>query len=51
MFEMYDLQQDPAELRNIFDKKSVKAIRNELLGKLAEWMILERDHLPLPILK
>ena len=51
MFEMYDLKEDPAELKNIFKNGKVKPIRDALLAKLVEWMVLERDYLPLPILK
>ena len=51
IFEMYDLENDPAELKNIFHTKAHEKIRNKMLFDLTEWMILERDHLPLPILK
>lgn len=49
MFELYDLQRDPAELVNLYDSSEHAAIREELRKHLVEWMILERDHLPLPL--
>jgi N-sulfoglucosamine sulfohydrolase len=48
MFELYDLQQDPAEMKNLADKPELEAIEGELKDALQEWMILERDYLPLP---
>lgn len=50
MFELYDLQRDPAEFVNLYDSKEHATIREELRKHLVEWMILERDHLPLPLL-
>lgn len=49
MFELYDLENDPSELVNLYDSKEHAAIREELRRQLVEWMILERDHLPLPL--
>ena len=49
MFELYDLEKDPAELVNLYESGEHASIREELRKKLLEWMILERDHLPLPL--
>ncbi len=49
MFELYDLQADPAELNNLAGKAEAAAIEGELKAALQEWMILERDFLPLPV--
>jgi hypothetical protein len=49
MFELYDLQKDPSELNNLAGKPEAAALERELKGALQEWMILQRDFLPLPI--
>lgn len=49
MFELYDLQADPWEFKNLAGTKDNAALERELKGILQEWMILERDYLPLPI--
>lgn len=49
MFEMFDLESDPNEFTNLLGKPEHAAIEQELKAKLQEWMILERDYLPLPI--
>ncbi|MCI0462077.1 MAG: sulfatase [Gemmataceae bacterium] len=49
MFELYDLQADPNELRNLAGQAEVAAIERELKAALQEWMILERDFVPLPV--
>ncbi|MCX5676852.1 MAG: sulfatase-like hydrolase/transferase, partial [Planctomycetota bacterium] len=49
MFELFDLQNDPCELRNLIGKPEAAAVERELKEALQEWMILERDYLPLPI--
>ena len=49
MFELYDLQNDPDELNNLARKEESAAIERELRLALSEWMILERDFIPLPI--
>jgi arylsulfatase A-like enzyme len=48
MFELYDLQEDPAEMKNLADKPELAAIEGEMKDALQEWMILERDYVPLP---
>jgi hypothetical protein len=49
MFELYDLQADPAELYNLAGTPAAAAVESELKVALQEWMILERDFVPLPI--
>jgi N-sulfoglucosamine sulfohydrolase len=49
MFEIYDLQADPDETNNLSGKAEVAAIEHDLKTRLQEWMILNRDYLPLPI--
>jgi arylsulfatase A-like enzyme len=49
MFELYDLKADPAELRNLAGRPEVAAVERQLKAALQEWMILQRDYLPLPI--
>ncbi len=49
MFELYDLEADPNELRNLAGRAEVAAIERELKAALQEWMILERDFVPLPV--
>ncbi len=51
VFEMYDLRNDPSELSNLFWTEANEKIRDDLLFRLTERMVLERDHLPLPLLK
>jgi arylsulfatase A-like enzyme len=49
MFELYDLQADPAEMTNLAGKKEVAAVETSLKASLQEWMILQRDFVPLPV--
>lgn len=49
MFELYDLQHDPHELNNLAGKPEAAAVEKDLKAALQEWMILERDFLPLPV--
>ncbi len=49
MFELFDLKQDPSEFDNLIGKKEVSAIESDLKARLQEWMILERDYVPLPV--
>ena len=46
--ELYDLEKDPSEFENLAGKKEFQTVERELRTVLAEWMILERDFLPLP---
>jgi arylsulfatase A-like enzyme len=49
MFELYDLEKDPREFNNLADTKAAAEIETKLKETMREWMILERDYLPLPI--
>ncbi len=49
MFELYDLVQDPGEFTNLAGRPETAAVEKELRTALIEWMVLERDFLPLPI--
>jgi arylsulfatase A-like enzyme len=49
MFELYDLEADPAELTNLAGTPGAATIEDELKTELQEWMILQRDFLPLPV--
>jgi N-sulfoglucosamine sulfohydrolase len=48
MFELYDLEKDPLELHNLAGQPAHAAKEFELRLALTEWMLLERDYLPLP---
>jgi N-sulfoglucosamine sulfohydrolase len=49
MFELYDLERDPQESKNLAGSKEVEVVEKELKAALQEWMILERDFVPLPV--
>jgi hypothetical protein len=49
MFELYDLENDPDELINLAGKRDAAEIERKLRIDLSEWMILQRDVIPLPI--
>lgn len=49
MFELFDLEADPAEMKNLAGTKEFAAIERELKNDLQEWMILQRDYVPLPL--
>lgn len=49
MFELYDLQEDPNELRNLAGTKALRGTERSLKASLQEWMILQRDFVPLPV--
>jgi len=48
MFELFDLEKDPCELNNLAGNPDYKQIEKDLKQRLAEWMIRDRDFLPLP---
>lgn len=50
LFELYDLERDPREFDNLAGRKEATAVETELKAALQEWMILERDFLPLPVM-
>ena len=41
--ELYDLENDPQEMRNLIDANSHSGIRNELHDRILEWMNRTRD--------
>ena len=48
MFELYDLEKDPWELNNLAGRLESAGLEFRLRMALTEWMLLERDYLPLP---
>ena len=48
VYELYDLEADPAELNNLSGKPELATTERELRAALAEKMILDWDYLPLP---
>jgi N-sulfoglucosamine sulfohydrolase len=49
MFELYDLKKDPNEFNNLAGNKDAADVERELKAAMQEWMIMQRDFLPLPI--
>ncbi|MSU48395.1 MAG: hypothetical protein EXS37_04760 [Opitutus sp.] len=49
MFELYDLEKDPDEFNNLAGNKEAANYEHELKAALQEWMIMERDFMPLPV--
>ncbi len=49
IYEMYDLQSDPAELNNLAGNTDLVQVQRELRHALLEKMLLDQDYLPLPI--
>ena len=49
MFDLYDLEKDPHELENLAGKVEFAKIEEELKEALQKWMILNQDHIPLPV--
>jgi len=47
--ELYDLQDDPAELHNLAGRPAYAAIEHKLKAALQEKMIIDYDYLPLPL--
>jgi len=50
VYELYDLEADPSELKNLSGKPEVADVERTLRVALAEKMILDFDYLPLPAL-
>ncbi len=48
VYELYDLEKDPAELQNLSGKPEVAEVERNLRIALAEKMIIDFDYLPLP---
>lgn len=49
MFELFDLKADPHEMTNLIGRPEVAKVETELKEALQEWMILQRDFVPLPL--
>ncbi|MCC7494354.1 MAG: sulfatase [Fimbriimonadaceae bacterium] len=49
LFELYDLQADPAELTNLAGQAEHAALERDLKVRLSKWMIDQRDFVPLPV--
>ena len=49
MFELYDLEKDPHEFNNLAGRQEAASSERELKAALQEWMILQRDFMPLPV--
>ncbi len=49
VYELYDLQEDPNELHNLYGQKGMEAVTAELKTQMQKKMILDFDYLPLPI--
>lgn len=49
MFQLYDLKNDPGEFNNLSGKAEYAEIEHQLKAVLHEWMMVNWDHLPLPI--
>ncbi len=49
VFDLYDLEKDPHELNNLAGNAEFARIEEELKEALQEWMILNQDHIPLPV--
>lgn len=48
IFELYDLQEDPFQLKNLAGSKDAAEIERELRIQMDRWMVQESDYLPLP---
>lgn len=49
MFELFDMENDTVEFKNLYGSPDLAAVQHDMMAALQEWMILERDYLPLPI--
>ena len=49
MFELYDLTNDPGEFHNVAGDVNAVSYERELKAAMQEWMMLQRDFLPLPV--
>jgi hypothetical protein len=48
VWELYDLQSDPGELRNLAGRPEMEDVERELKRVLHEKMVIDYDFLPLP---
>jgi N-sulfoglucosamine sulfohydrolase len=49
MFELFDIQSDPDEIKNLAGDPAFKEIEWRLKSQLQKWMIVNEDYVPLPI--
>ena len=49
MIELYDLERDPFEMENLAGRPDLGEVEHQLLLGLTEWMVQQRDVVPLPI--
>jgi len=49
MFELYNLENDPNEFENLSEKPEYEQTEHQLKSLLLEWMVVNRDVVPLPI--
>ena len=49
VYELYDLQEDPHELRNLYGSKGTEEVTQRLKVALQQKMIVDFDYLPLPL--
>jgi len=49
MFELYDLVKDPNEFTNLAGTPEAATVETELKAAMQEWMIMQRDFIPLPV--
>jgi hypothetical protein len=48
VYELYDLEADPSELKNLSGSPALREVEHDLRVALTEKMILDWDYLPLP---
>ena len=46
--ELYDLEKDPSELRNLYGSRKNGKIKESLLEELLKWEIATEDPIPVP---
>ena len=46
--QLYNLDEDPVELNNLFDSREYRAVRAEMIEELLLWTIRAQDSLPHP---
>ncbi len=49
MFELYDLANDPGDFNNLAGDMNAVSYERELKAAMQEWMMVQRDFLPLPV--
>jgi arylsulfatase A-like enzyme len=49
VLELYDLENDPAEMHNLAGRPDLASVQRKLTEALQEKMILDWDFLPLPL--